>query len=591
MIKVFGDLQPYNFFVTYGHFDERHLKGEYADISIREKNKSQPFERLNDLYEIDKKAEEEFHKFLEDRKRECVKVFEQFDEIIALCEEYFEMEYADCERRMQEQMAIQKPAVNDVERYLAEVQEAGDKEISILKNNIANYIREVGLSRSSKIEEMYAEMSAQPLIMEVWSKCAEAITSKEVWYSFLKTQQDTALLWKQAFEDLMMLSSELERYRYNYNMTKSNLERAIYWMNRNYRDNMPELTKIQRKISSLVDRKLSLYKELIDIERDIRMEAKETQNLQFKYYNKIANMRTSIKLAHARVISKHNKAFKSKKIEILELLHDILKGDQYIHEKLLNKPWDSKDISFLEEDESTKLGDFDMELQVHSEAAKKKPIRTLHEDEFADAYRMFISDGDFVNVLNHIAEELGYVLDFQWVDYIKKTLEMEQKVRWLELFKIFKIDFVEDIKNLKEHMKQFSKKQDGETVFDLNGVLDGFLHFVWLKRQTLELQTLSPEETPQEIYKEFWNSVDEIIPKTLLWDSVFELLEKYRESLQSRKRLLETRFDMVLQNEELDRYLKNYYNYDIPKKTRGTLTDLPVTGRMLLKSKAERKLK
>ncbi|GBN36994.1 hypothetical protein AVEN_183271-1 [Araneus ventricosus] len=114
------------------------------------------------------------------------------------------MEYADCGKRMEEQKAILKPTVNEVERYLTEVQEAGDKEISTLKDNIANYIRDIGLSRSSKIEEIYADMSAQPLIMEVWSKCAEGITSKEVWYSFLKTQKDTALLWKQAFEDLMV---------------------------------------------------------------------------------------------------------------------------------------------------------------------------------------------------------------------------------------------------------------------------------------------------------------------------------------------------------------------------------------------------
>ncbi|GBL96393.1 hypothetical protein AVEN_72267-1, partial [Araneus ventricosus] len=324
-----------------------------------------------------------------------------------------------------------------------------------------------------------------------------------------------------------MLSSELERYRYNYNMTKSNLERAIDWMNRNYRENMPRLTKTQRQISFLVDRKLGLFKELSNIEREIKMETKQKQNLKLKYYNKIASMRLSIKIAHGRVISKHTKVFDSKKTEILELLHDILKGDQYIHGELLIKPWDSMDISFLEEDKSAKSADFDLKSQAHSEAERKKSIKTLHEDEFADAYRAFICNGDFVSVLNHIAEELGYMLDFQWVDYVKKTLEMEQKVRWLELFKVFKIDFVEDIKDLKEHMKRFSKRQNGETVFDLNGVLDGFLHFVWLKRQSLDFHTSSAEETPQEIHKEFWNTVDEIIPKTLLWDSVLELLEKY----------------------------------------------------------------
>ncbi|GBO31667.1 hypothetical protein AVEN_244968-1 [Araneus ventricosus] len=64
MIKVFGDSHPYNFFITYGHSDERHLKDDDGDISSRERNKSQPFERLHDMYEIDKKAEEEFHKIL-----------------------------------------------------------------------------------------------------------------------------------------------------------------------------------------------------------------------------------------------------------------------------------------------------------------------------------------------------------------------------------------------------------------------------------------------------------------------------------------------------------------------------------------------
>ncbi|GFS90395.1 uncharacterized protein NPIL_137671 [Nephila pilipes] len=62
MIKVFGDLHPYNFFITYGHSDDRHLIGENADISSRERKKLKPFETLRDMYQTDKKAEEEFHR-------------------------------------------------------------------------------------------------------------------------------------------------------------------------------------------------------------------------------------------------------------------------------------------------------------------------------------------------------------------------------------------------------------------------------------------------------------------------------------------------------------------------------------------------
>ncbi|GFY74210.1 uncharacterized protein TNIN_442151 [Trichonephila inaurata madagascariensis] len=204
MIKVFGDLHPYNFFITHGHNDDKCFTDEDAHILSRERKKSEPFEKLQDMHEEDNNAVEEFHRFLKDRKRECVAVFEQFDEIVALCEEYFNLEYGDIRKRVEEQMALQKPMINEVERYLTEVQDAGDKEISILKDNIANYIRDVAVTRSNRIEEVYADMGTQPLIMEVWSICAEAVTSKDVWCSFLKTQQETALLWKKAFDDLLV---------------------------------------------------------------------------------------------------------------------------------------------------------------------------------------------------------------------------------------------------------------------------------------------------------------------------------------------------------------------------------------------------
>ncbi|GFQ73100.1 uncharacterized protein TNCT_606331 [Trichonephila clavata] len=409
-------------------------------------------------------------------------------------------------------------------------------------------------------------MSTQPLIMEVWSICAEAVTSKDVWCSFLKTQQETALLWKKAFDDLLMLSRELERYRFNYNKTKSNLERAIYWMNRNYRDNMPELTKIQRQIAFFKDKKYQLFKKFFCLEQEMKNEKEEQHRLKLKYYNQIAQMQLSIKLGKARILSKYNKVFKSKKMDVLDLLREILEGDKYIHENLLKKSWNAVDLPSVEMDDSSSTPKKVESTHSSTSIEAKKFLKTLHEDEFADAYREFICNGDFVNVLNHIAEELGFMLDFQWVDYVKKTLEFEQEIRWLELFKVFKLNFTDDIKNLKEHMRPFSKKSNGQVVFDLNGALDGFLHFVWLKRHSHNLDDLLAQKPPLKIHEEFWCDVDQKIPKTLLWDSVFELLEKYNDSLQSRRRLLAARSEMVMENEELDKYLQNYYCFEVPSE-------------------------
>ncbi|GFY74211.1 uncharacterized protein TNIN_442161 [Trichonephila inaurata madagascariensis] len=159
------------------------------------------------------------------------------------------------------------------------------------------------------------------------------------------------------------------------------------------------------------------------------------------------------------------------------------------------------------------------------------------------------------------------MLDFQWVDYVKKTLEFEQEIRWLELFKVFKINFTDDVKNLKEHMRPFSKKSNGQVVFDLNGALDGFLHFVWLKRHSHDLDDLLTQKPPLKIHEEFWHDVEQKIPKTLLWDSVFELLGKYYNSLHSRRQLLAVRSEMVMENEELDKYLQNYYCFEVPSET------------------------
>ncbi|GFW41187.1 uncharacterized protein TNCV_842271 [Trichonephila clavipes] len=211
-------------------------------------------------------------------------------------------------------------------------------------------------------------------------------------------------------------------------------------------------------------------------------------------------------------------------MDVLDLLREILEGDKYIHENLLKKPWIAVELPSVEMDDNSSTP---KKAESSTSMEAKKCLKTLHEDEFAGAYREFICNGDFVNVLNHVAEELGFMLDFQWVDYVKKTLEFEQEIRWLELFKVFKINFTDDVKNLKEHMRPFSKKSNGQVVFDLNGALDGFLHFVWLKRHSHDLDDLLAQKTPLKIHEEFWHDFEQKIPKTLLWDSVFELLGKY----------------------------------------------------------------
>ncbi|KAG8191480.1 hypothetical protein JTE90_020729 [Oedothorax gibbosus] len=570
MGKVFGDSYPFDFAVVYGHEDR--ASEEDLDISAKESMKITSFERLRGMDDIDKHMEKEFYELLAcmenkvatsslnesllQRKKECEEVFQQFDKIVTLCEEYFDFEYKDCKNRAKKQSDMQEELLYEVETYLTEVEDAGEKEISILKDNISSYMREVGLSWSNKIDESLNEMDKQPSAMETFCERVEDITSADIRDTFILDQQEVSRLWKKAFDDLLMLSAELKRYRCSYYMSKSKLERAIYWMKRNYRDNMPKHTKTQGQITLLVDKKSVLAKNLKDIEEEIVKEKYEQQNLKLNYYKKIASLHTSTKLAYERKLSRHNQIFEVKKSEIIDILKILLNGDRKIYEELLNMPWISKDLSMLESKGTTPY------IQAPTNASPKS-IKTLHDDDFAEAFRELVCCGDFEILLNYIANELGYMLDFKWVDYAKETLELKNEIKWLELFKVFKIDFTKDLKDLKKHMTKFCINDSPEATFATSRALDGFLQFVQLKKGTREVSDSNLENINIETKnnKEFLDLVDKATPNPLLWDSIMDLLKKYRVLLQSHHRLISMRSELAKENEELDKYLENYKSY------------------------------
>ncbi|GFW41181.1 uncharacterized protein TNCV_842211 [Trichonephila clavipes] len=210
MIKVFGDLHPYNFFITHGHSDDKCFTDEDAHILSREKKKLEPFEKLQDMHEEDNKAEEKFHRilssleskadtvdmdeFLKERKRECVAVFEQYDEIVALCEEYFNLEYEDIRKRVEEQMALQKPMINEVERYLTEVQDAGEKEISILKRKGVDERVTRAVSSLPDGRFFLADVRGKkPGKMACVRFKADRTTSKRIRYGFITVKSTTLI--------------------------------------------------------------------------------------------------------------------------------------------------------------------------------------------------------------------------------------------------------------------------------------------------------------------------------------------------------------------------------------------------------------
>ncbi|KFM69930.1 hypothetical protein X975_08159, partial [Stegodyphus mimosarum] len=77
-------------------------------------------------------------------------------------------------------------------------------------------------------------------------------------------------------------------------------------------------------------------------------------------------------------------------------------------------------------------------------------------------------------------------------------------------------------------MTKYCKLSDnGEVVFDIKGAVDGFLHFVWLKRQS-SFGGISHNKSELKFNAEFWQSFEKVLPKTCVWDCVTEILEKYR---------------------------------------------------------------
>nr|XP_015928047.2 dynein regulatory complex protein 1 [Parasteatoda tepidariorum] len=456
-------------------------------------------------------------------------------------------------------MLLQKSMMEEIERYLSEVEKAGDQEIDNLKDSISNYVTDVGKTWSRKIDATYEDIDKKSLRMDLCNERVEAITSKDLRNAFLADQIETAILWKKAYEDLMMLSTELEKYRYNYTKTKSDMERSIYWMQRNYRDNMPELTKFQNHVSFLESRKTELSEELQSLTEEIRKEEIRGRDTKRQYANKIVVMQDIKRQATLRAVSKHKNVFEAKQCEISDLLSEILEGDQFIFEEILHLPWTPPESTVSEDKNGA-------ENESLEEVDSLISIKTLNNDKFGDAFRLLMSSKDFEAVLNHIAEELGFMLDFQWVNYAKKTLDIKNEIKWIELFKVFKIDFEEDLKDLKNHMMKFTKMNDaGEAVFDWSRTLEGFIDFITVKKHRFSKTQLKEmeEESPKNENID-WNSIQASIPKIHLWDSVILLLKKYKDFLTSRQRLNAQKVEVETENTELDKLLANYYSYDIP---------------------------
>lgn len=92
-----------------------------------------------------------------------------------------------------------------------------------------------------------------------------------------------------------MLSAKLEERRCNYELMNFKLEREIFWMSRDYKENMPELTKIQRHLASFVDKKHTLKKELKNLKSEISKEQQRAIDIQNEMNNRIISTRVNNK--------------------------------------------------------------------------------------------------------------------------------------------------------------------------------------------------------------------------------------------------------------------------------------------------------
>lgn len=84
-----------------------------------------------------------------------------------------------------------------------------------------------------------------------------------------------------------MLSAKLEKCKCNYSFIKFKYEREIFWMSREYKRNMPALTKSQRQLANLVDEKMTLKSKLKDFEKEVKEQQKRVIHTQNKMHQKI----------------------------------------------------------------------------------------------------------------------------------------------------------------------------------------------------------------------------------------------------------------------------------------------------------------
>lgn len=150
----------------------------------------------------------EMKEILEKKKGECAKVFHMFDEIVSVCEEYFELEYSDCSKRISKQTSFREPVINEVERFLIDIEEFGNREIKSLRNRISEWIYNKGMAMLDDVDKSYNNLKTQPFAVTVWFECTDMLTSKDLRNAFIDEQREMTDPWKKAFDDLLICTQK-----------------------------------------------------------------------------------------------------------------------------------------------------------------------------------------------------------------------------------------------------------------------------------------------------------------------------------------------------------------------------------------------
>eukprot|EP01147_Barroeca_monosierra_P007715 gene7715-612_t len=393
-------------------------------------------------------------------------------------------------------------------------------------------------------------------------------------YLRINDSEEYSQIKRRLEKDITKLQQELQNMRATYQLNTEKLEYNYQVLKKRDEENTVTISSQKRRLNKLQDvvnglkTKLKKQEQQMQIENMTLTEEYTKSALQFqdlqkkaKYFADLNKKRKLCSIEDVWVLNEE---------QCTVLAKDLLDADRIIHEQQLGLQW----VAPLEDVFNSTLSEQDLQSRKASAIARELMDGQDIVTEYDDIDTGHLSQTSMRHILSHICDEAGFLVESKLSQLLAPLNPKEQMLMKLDaIFKALHVETKDDMKTLMKyfiaHADERETKDGMPTLIDPTHVPAALRRFVEDQRKAKGLdESLQPSRGLKDRDPNFWDRLKRIVPDShdKTYASLMEGLEKYRDTLVGRKKLMERREALTTQNQELRQLLQTYIGSQVNRE-------------------------